>query len=930
MDISQDLTTGIITFSNKFDVNTITTIPLVLPSQDGGFESSQISGTAGFQANGWTVVNDTTSQWFVGVTGATGQSQFGAYISSNGGLSATYGKTSSVSWFYRDINLPPYSKKIDLTFDLKVGGDSFYDKVRVFNLPSDYNLLPGKFISGHLEEFSNVDWKKLKLSSNLNFSTATQSRKIAFGWNNNKGVQLGDSAKIDNIEISVDCAYQDLNSPPIFTSPGQEFVLSFPEQQFVRNLKSFNYDTLGINQERYLIPYYRISRDSLSWTEWATIKTNFADFPKIDPLDPFYLEIKWIRKGTSDIGIIRLIEYKIEGQLEREIQEEDGVTTLVQKGKSIVIKPPFIYKVFKIFDTEIISSTGIPQNCKVSYRYSQDNSKSWSKWEPFDKQHITTIRINPIRFFQIEYLIENNSQIPVSIQDINLIGDFQNVTEDYKKTNLFGIRQCCQSNIMGTYDQNGVFIPNTTLNQNGGQGGPGCDPNISSLPQMTTDEKAGLYNPYQQSQAMNLLQKLSNDSQMIFGHRVIYFATDPDKKGTDHIINEYQLYNVVCEGELKISVDGNQFPDSQIVMNQFDLNLFETFQVHVTKQQFKELFGPQRRPAKEDFLYFCDLNRMYSVDHAQQFRNFNNAAVYYKLVLKKYNKTANIDFADNNIKTTVNNLTKNTTIDELFSPEISEQKEAIANKNQNQPLTREPIRLEYLAEISKELVENSSTIISKSHYDLSSVTFGDVAVRYKNLKTVFNSTSNFGFYCWFNLNNYIQDESYNLFHFFDRLNIKGWKVNLINDQINLQMENDVYTWNLKSSPTGDTTALSEETWYCYVINIDQRNSQVSQWIYKRDVEEEEQASTLFFTTLRKVYDNTQSISTISFEVDGFAPEILASDMKMTNIRLFNDIIPESTHNKILNQYIIGDDSKYLIFADNATTRIYLPKFPLFE
>jgi hypothetical protein len=180
---------------------------------------------------------------------------------------------------------------------------------------------------------------------------------------------------------------------------------------------------------------------------------------------------------------------------------------------------------------------------------------------------------------------------------------------------------------------------------------------------------------------MNLLQKLSNDSQMIFGHRVIYFATDPDKKGTDHIINEYQLYNVVCEGELKISVDGNQFPDSQIVMNQFDLNLFETFQVHVTKQQFKELFGPQRRPAKEDFLYFCDLNRMYSVDHAQQFRNFNNAAVYYKLVLKKYNKTANINFADNNIKTTVNNLTKNTTIDELFSPEISEQKEAIANKN---------------------------------------------------------------------------------------------------------------------------------------------------------------------------------------------------------------------------------------------------------
>jgi hypothetical protein len=33
---------------------------------------------------------------------------------------------------------------------------------------------------------------------------------------------------------------------------------------------------------------------------------------------------------------------------------------------------------------------------------------------------------------------------------------------------------------------------------------------------------------------------------------------------------------------------------------------------------------------------------------------------------------------------------------------------------------------------------------------------------------------------------------------------------------------------------------------------------------------------------------------------------------------------------MLNQYIVRDDSKYLVFADNATTRLYLPRFPLFE
>ena len=53
-------------------------------------------------------------------------------------------------------------------------------------------------------------------------------------------------------------------------------------------------------------------------------------------------------------------------------------------------------------------------------------------------------------------------------------------------------------------------------------------------------------------------------------------------------------------------------------------------------------------------------------------------------------------------------------------------------------------------------------------------------------------------------------------------------------------------------------------------------------------------------------------------------KILSSDMKITNLRLFSDIIPIYQHNKILNQAIISDDSKYLIFADNANKKLSLP------
>lgn len=520
-------------------------------------------------------------------------------------------------------------------------------------------------------------------------------------------------------------------------------------------------------------------------------------------------------------------------------------------------------------------------------------------------------------------MVENNSNTSMSIQDINLIGDFQNVSNDYQKSNLFGVRECCQSNLYGSYDKNGNFIPNTNLNSSGG--GPACDVNV--FKPMSDDEKSNLYNPYAQNTAVKLLEKLSNDSQQMFGHQVIYFATDPDKKGQDHILNEYQLYNIVCQGDLKVSIEGNNFPDSQIVMNQFDLNLFETMEAHITKQQFKQVFGVQRRPSKEDFLYFCNLNRMYQVDHAQQFRGFNNNAVYYKLILKKYTQKSNVQPASDEVKNTIDKLTKNTTIDELMGFEQDQEKASIANKPQFAPLTREKMRLEIFAEIDKELIENSSTIIAKTNYDLASVNFGTPGVVYYNFDPRLKVSNNLSYQIWFNLHNYIPDEVYSFFDFYDEELQQGFRTSLSNDKITVTLNTTNYEFNLNS--TFDSSALNEETWYCYLINLDQKQRNLQQYIYKRNVEDEEDAADLTNTILQKVYFNSQSIEPIEYSIR-VNPVIKGSDMKVTNIRLFSEVLPENVHTKMLNQYIIGEDSKYLIFADNATTRLYLPRFPLFE
>ncbi len=735
----------------------------------------------------------------------------------------------------------------------------------------------------------------------------------------------------DKFDISASSG--DYNATPTFPSIGSEYVICVTDLHRVEKLTGFRYDTLGLTTTRYLNTTYRISRDGNAWSEWLPLNRNFENFPTIDPLDPLNIEMKWTRAGSSSIGTIRLLEYYLSGEtLRNEIS--DGSAVQLQPGKDAILKAPFIYKVFSISDTEILSNSDL-SSVDIKYRFSQDSGRTWSQWEIFSKENITTVRINPIRFFQIEYMIHNNSSSNISIQDINLIGDFQNVSKDYFKSNLMGIRECCQSGKTGYVDANGNWVDGGANtgglgNSISGSGACATDGDGSVLPKMSSEEKASLYNPYQQNTAMSLLNKLSSDAQEVFGHKVIYFATDPDKKGQDHTMHEYQLYNVVCEGTVKVSVDGNNFPDSQIAMNQFDLSLFEAMEVHITKQQFKEVFGPHRRPAKEDFLYFCDLNRMYSVDHAQQFRNFNNAAVYYKLHLKKYNKAANFKVDSPEVENKIRQLTKNSTIDELFGIENSQDKAAIANKDQTRVLTKDPIRLEYLAEIDKDLIENSSTIISKAHYDLSSVDYGTTAVRYKNLDPLLKVSDNIGFMVWFSINNYVMDEAYTFFSNYDQANSLGWKSSLSNDKITVMANGTAYEWPLYSGAGSETEGLEENVWYCYVLNIDQRNRKMSQYVYKRDTDDEETAASLISTILKRVYSDERDFVPFEYIMEANYCQMVGSDMKATNIRLFADVIPEATHHKILNQYILGDDSKHLIFADNATARIYLPNFPYNE
>lgn len=705
---------------------------------------------------------------------------------------------------------------------------------------------------------------------------------------------------------------------PIFTYPEQDYKLSFINLQDVKYFKSFTYSTTGETKSRYLVPYYRVSKNGKEWTNWLEA-TTFDNFPPFDPKYNMFIDVKWIRKGDSKIGQIKIINYNLEGTLYREIADGINTIKLNSTNTEIIIKPPYIYKIFKINDIEILSK-GDLDNLSISYRYSQDYGRTVTNFTDFTKENIKSERINPIRFFQIEYLLKYNGSSNISIFDINLIGDFQNVTLDGQKSNLYGIRENCNClilNIVG--DSTTVDLPP------GGLSSMLMSPyttESTNLPKLTSDDLAKLYQPYQQAQALTLFNKMSNDALNIFGHDVVYVLTDPDKNGTDYTFHEYQLQNYICDAKLKVAVDQNQFPDNNGALNNFDLTLFESFEINITKDAFKLAFGVQSRPGKDDVIWFCNLNKLYTIEHAHAIRNFNNYSIYYKIMLKKFNQKANIIGATQELQNVIDNLTANSTIDELLGLENRQDKKSVSNTEQFRSHAQETLRQEIYAKIEKENIENASVILAKTHYDLSSIEALTNAVVYRNLQNFFDVSNNLGYMAWFNINNITTNDVYNFFEYFDNITNTGLKINMIGNSILVTINDITHTLNFSNLTSN---VLQEETWYALVVNIDQRQSLLNAYIYKRNVEYEEDAVYLTSSKLSRVYKLSTTITPTVIEVSASTnASILASDMKITNIRLFIDVIPEAEHNKLLNYATVGSDYKFIIFADHANQKIVLP------
>ena len=605
----------------------------------------------------------------------------------------------------------------------------------------------------------------------------------------------------------------------------------------------------------------------------------------------------------------------------KHIFDVDPISSLDKPGDQIVLKPPFLLKAYS-FDDFCVEATGLTEDrtLDIKFRWS-NNNKQWSGWYPLTDANISCLKPDPLSFFYIEIVFTRTGTDEtgkIGICDLILNGNYQNVTNDYEKLGKFGMRSDC--NYGGLVDGELDTIPKE-WQVDDGSGDEACATNL------------GTFNPYDFNRSLNLYEKLANDVSNIFGWEVDFYKTSPDNNGRDFLLHEYQLFNVIAKSTVKVVVPDNQFPDNTIMFNQFDLSLFDTFEIHITRAEFHKRFGIGRRPEKKDFLFFCQTNRMYQIEHAQTYKEFMNASIYYKVVLKKYQDRKNVnngEFTDS-----LKDLINVSSIDKMFKDVVETETKKVANKEILENLTEkdekliephidshvvieegeeplpfksvQPIHSDIFAPIVDYQLLNGPNLISKNHYDLEPRNNND-AINYMNMNNVIGDCSSRAFTCWFNIKSYKPGQVYNMIDSYNSVLANGYKIDFIDGRFEIVWFGQIFDIDVSIAPN---------CWFGLVVNFDQNKHKLELGIYK--IKANPFGSS---TELDEVEYQTFDLTPSEFDGD-LAFRLKGSPMLWSNMRFFSVPIPKDQHQKVLNQYIVKDTS-HMILADNATRKVISP------
>ncbi|MBU6342332.1 MAG: hypothetical protein KGS48_12620, partial [Bacteroidetes bacterium] len=206
---------ALVLFCLMQSVNIQAQTTLLSPTGDGGFENG-----ATFAANGWTLVNGATNQWWAGAVSVPSAGTNAAYVSDDvAGATWNYNVNSaSTVHFYRDITFPAGLTNIVLSFKWKGQGESSYDYLTVYSIPTSttptFNNPAGGFQSWTSLATAYPGATILCTPPNLNLQATYQTQtacipssfagttqRIVFMWSNDGSLGTVPPISVDEISI---------------------------------------------------------------------------------------------------------------------------------------------------------------------------------------------------------------------------------------------------------------------------------------------------------------------------------------------------------------------------------------------------------------------------------------------------------------------------------------------------------------------------------------------------------------------------------------------------------------------------------------------------------------------------------------------------------------------------------------------------------
>jgi len=421
-------------------------------------------------------------------------------------------------------------------------------------------------------------------------------------------------------------------------------------------------------------------------------------------------------------------------------------------------------------------------------------------------------------------------------------------------------------------------------------------------------DDTNIFKPYQLTKSNNLYRQLTEITSDIFGWDVRYYRTEPRERTRDVIFMEYSLFDVVDQQNLKVSVPDNEFPTEAMNFDIFGIG-FEDFEIHITDYQFEKAFGQFKRPRVKDYLYFPKNNKMYEVKSIALADEFNVNHTYWRVMLTKYQDRSAV-IKNSQAEAELENLVVG--IEDIFGAEIQDEYTKTTKPQQLQGVSHiweDGVRTSSnaLVKIVDYNLKNRWTIVSKHHYDLSTVPFEENAVEYLQ-KAKQSQDENLALTFWLSPTfDSIDNTKYTIING-ESFGV-GLTIRISSSKLELMVNNQVHTFM-------HGMILGSDEWYGIVINLSNDFMEIGAHIYYLNdqlnytrPQDGDNNLELQFSEIRPV---TQKFI---WDLDkGY--QLRGGKLKMTNIRIWDKLVEEEQHSNILNQTLVRD-AQHALVIDNA-------------